>query len=258
MSQLNSWYGGLANLTFSQRIDRKEYVLKNILASKPTVKDMFCRVLDNDAADMMKALEKETSPKNFVTDNLSAQDLQTLQQAYNRLCTDKQIYTWMWDIEGWRKKSFRIQWLYDHIFAAVPYTTASRIVLDSERDKVVDKLIREQGFMNLDQDQQNRFESDHFYYGYNIEIEKEYDSYWVDILFETKHKFKIFIYVEDAQEREKLFDFFNKRDYEPEYSNEYIWLYEGNYNLLQDTYNSIMEEVNDLSARMEEYKNDIS
>ena len=258
MAQLNSWHNGLANLTFSQRIDRKEFVLKNILASKSTVKDMFCRVLDKNDNEIISTLEEETKPKEFVDKKLSVQDLNMLQQAYNRLCIDKNIYKWMWEVEEWRKKQFRIQWLYGHIFAAVPYTSASRIVLDTEREQLIEKLIREQGFINVDKDQQDRFDKDHLYYGYNIEIEKEYNSYWVDILFEMNHKYKIFIYIEDNHEREKLFEFFSSKGYEPEYRNEYIWLYEGNYNLFQDTYNSIMDDMNDLSNCIDEYKNDIA
>lgn len=255
MAQLNSWFGGLANLTFTQVIERKENVLKNILASKDGLKEMFCRVLDLPEENLLSALEEEAKPKDIVDDRLSESDRMMLQQAYNRLCTDKHIYKWMWDVEGWRKKQFRIQWLYGHIFAAVPYTSASRIVLDTEREKIAEKLIRENGFINIDEEQQKRFESDHLYYGYNIEMYKTYEWYNINIRFEMGHYYKILLYVEDAQKREDISEFFTKKGFSLTYSGELLELYEGQYNLLDETYKLIVGDLNDLSNCMKEYVN---
>jgi hypothetical protein len=255
MAQLNSWSGGLANLTFTQVIERKENVLKNILASKDGLKEMFCRVLDLPEENLLSALEEEAKPKEIVDDRLSEADRMMLQQAYNRLCTDKHIYKWMWDVEVWRKKQFRIQWLYGHIFAAVPYTSASRIVLDTEREKIAEKLIRENGFINIDEEQQKRFESDHLYYGYNIEMYKTYEWYNINIRFEMGHYYKILLYVEDAQKREDISEFFTKKGFSLTYSGELLELYEGQYNLLDETYKLIVGDLNDLSNCMKEYVN---
>ena len=255
MAQLNSWFGGLANLTFTQVIERKENVLKNILASKDGLKEMFCRVLDLPEENLLSALEEEAKPKEIVDNRLSEADRMMLQQAYNRLCTDKHIYKWMWHVEGWRKKQFRIQWLYGHIFAAVPYTSASRIVLDTEREKIAEKLIRENGFINIDEEQQKRFESDHLYYGYNIEMYKTYEWYNINIRFEMGHYYKILLYVEDAQKREDISEFFTKKGFSLTYSGELLELYEGQYNLLDETYKLIVGDLNDLSNCMKEYVN---
>lgn len=247
LAQLNSWYGGLRDLTFTQRIERKEFVLKNILASKPAIKEMFCRVLDNDESEIIAALEQEALPKPIDDNRLNEGETNLLQQAYDRLCTDSQIHKWMFGEEGARNKHFRIQWLYGHIFAAVPYTTKLRVMLDTQRDEMTMKLIQEHGFSICDDSQRETFEKYNFNKGYEVELEKEINNYVVNITFGLSHTYKIYIFIEDVEERQIKFDYFKSCGIEEaEYSGDYIWLYQGQYNTIDSSYSTIESDLKDL------------
>ena len=69
------------------------------------------------------------------------------------------------------------------------------------------------------------------------------------------HYYKILLYVEDAQKREDISEFFTKKGFSLTYSGELLELYEGQYNLLDETYKLIVGDLNDLSNCMKEYVN---
>jgi hypothetical protein len=84
---------------------------------------------------------------------------------------------------------------------------------------------------------------------------KTYEWYNINIRFEMGHYYKILLYVEDAQKREDISEFFTKKGFSLTYSGELLELYEGQYNLLDETYKLIVGDLNDLSNCMKEYVN---
>ena len=71
-------------------------------------------------------------------------------------------------------------------------------------------------------------------------------NYVVNITFGLYHTYKIYVFIEDAEERQIKFDYFKSCGIEAEYSDDYIWLYQGQYNTIDSSYVTIESDLKDL------------
>ena len=201
LSCLNKWESdsntlGMKDRYFTENAEKEKY-LKNILLGSNAVKEMFCNYFyGNNAQTGIDEYLKKVISEADICDHSN----KSFEMLYNRLIKDERAeYIFDWIEESEKKSSqFRIQDNRSYI-VAIPGTWYHRLVLDTERHKIIPDILKEcNSFKYADQGQENSMNGPmQDTWGWQIAIKKEISpDYTLELVFNEYKKVKFIVHGE--------------------------------------------------------------
>ena len=204
ISQINYWTNGLENRYITEVNEREKY-LKILLTSYKEVRKMICGYFDNDVQKPIIDYFKNDIIANAKPNDNEEEGFGML---FKRLVNDESspaLFDWIHKIEK-DKKRFRIQKNRDSFLINVPASWYDRIILDTERHKIIPELIDNYKMEYDDVNQKNMMESnvkDSF--GWAIFISKRIDNYKLQLKFNEWKWVDFFVYGPEPNKIAALF-----------------------------------------------------
>ncbi len=208
LSQLNTWRT-LVNRYFTEDADREKY-LKNIIIGQDEIRKLFCTYFDSNTAKPIEEYLVDVISDAGPQENES----QGFKMLFNRLVKDSRavhLLDWVYEREIAQRKKFRIQVNRSSLVINIPDTRYDRMLLDTERDKIIPALVDKYHMEYDDPNQKKMMESpikDSF--GWRISIKRQIDCksvrYNIIVTFNEWKWVDFYIYGPDTAELASKFD----------------------------------------------------
>lgn len=207
MSRLSSWKE-LSRQYITENSETHKY-LKILLISDSRIHEMLASILDSSKTkeDVIAGLNEATQDLIPYTGK-GAWDLQ-LAIACNALRQDVKLYNWIVN----QPSPVYVHWKNGHIAVAIPGKWYDRYFIDSEREKMAQKFIKDFGMQYYEDEYVHTSLNDYntygrykgedaiFYYSYD-----ENDEYSFNINFSNGHRFKIFVQLPSKAKAKKFLE----------------------------------------------------
>ncbi len=202
ISCLKDWNKHLANKYLTENAETHKY-LKILLHGNDTVAEMFRSLTSADdinaAVNWLKKHLKDPKTAEIAEEDFPG-NLYRYQTAWDKLLGNQSIYDWMAKEEGEKKgKYFRIYAFREHIALAIPNKHYARMLLDTDRAKISQKLCDTKEFLWGDSNQEKTYKKYGDTFGNEIELRREESNRTFAIFFKTSHEIEILITLQDEQ-----------------------------------------------------------
>lgn len=189
LSQVRSWNNGIGNLIISENANTKDKYLKNFLASREPVRAFFRQMTDLEGVEQMRAMMLQACSQSqaFGVNEVGVGDSSYAQSAYSRLVTDPRIWEWAARTESEKHKSPVIELRYGHYMLNFQRLWSSRILLDTEREKIAQRLVEDYGFEIAAQEQRDALQNFGYFTDCNVDLIKNVEGGECAIAFRADH-----------------------------------------------------------------------
>lgn len=193
LAQIPTWKNGIEDRFLSENVKTNDAYLKNFLASSAPVQAFFKRIVDLPTELEMKTAvfnAFETIP-TFDAGDVNESSASGIKRLYERLVGDEKVLDWAADIENEKGKSPVVELRYGHYMLNVPYCWSARLVLDVEREEMVQRLVEEKGFEISAPEQRKSLAKYGYFTDYNVELTRPAEEGLIKVTFKMDHVFEI-------------------------------------------------------------------
>ena len=183
---------------FTDKVEKKWNALKVMITtpSNLCIRDFLCDVLDSPTMEeVLSKLEAATHrPSLLDTKNMLAIWVDRTKAIHERLYSEPRYMRWMQDhgaIRIYKRDG-------SYYYAVERGSSVNLVLLESDRDKYIQRLINEEGFMivnnqnnSLGQTKEEDYNKYGVYYGYSIHLHKVINGWGVRVIFGTDCKLNV-------------------------------------------------------------------
>lgn len=199
ISSITNWKN-IKNRYFTDKVERKWNALK-VMITTPTnlcIRDFLCDALDSENIEEVKNKLLAATQRDSMIDTSLMEDEWKVRTTvvHKRLYSEPKYITWMQ-----HHNAFRVYKRDSYYYYAVEYgSSVNLLLLESERDLYIRRLIDEEGFtlVNTQNNSLGKTKEDDYkeygvYFGYNIHLQKKINGWTVRVVFSTACKLNVSI-----------------------------------------------------------------
>ena len=207
ISCITNW-NNLGNRYFTDKVERKYNALKVMLTapSNQCIRDFMCDTLDLPTIEDVKQYLIGATQKNSLLDtkNMNAVWAVRCKNIHMKLYSEAKYMRWMQE-----HNALRVFWRYGFYYAVEPGSSYNLVLLESERDMYVNRLIAEEGFecetvqlSSLKKNQVEEFNEYGLYFGYYVYLKKEIKGWCMRLIFSTDCKVNISVECPESEKNQ--------------------------------------------------------
>lgn len=257
LSCINGWNGadGMKDLRFTERVESNTF-LKNMIRQRYSVWQVFNIILSNASSltidDVKDRLIQELNKRQCNASALPIDDGNTVRpgqpafdKAYNKLINDTNLLDWISFVESEQDKYFKIYYAYFHIWVTIPGAQYARVMLDSNRDVLIDNLWKLQKFNYEDNNQKQVFDQYGLHFGFDVALSKTHNSREILVVFQWNNTLSVGVKFNDPADFTSLSSTFGTTKV---INDNYLEVLSRNYNSL--TWNDLNCDINNVQSKI--------
>lgn len=216
LSCINGWSNtdGMKDLRFTERVEKNTF-LKNMIRQRHFVWRMFNIILSGASSltidDVKHRLIQELNKRQcngsalpLDNGNTARPGQYAFDKAYYKLIKDTKLLDWISFVESEQDKYFKIYYSYFHIWATIPGAQYARVMLDTNRDDLIDSLCQVHGFDYDDDNQKQVFKKYGFHFGFNVMLNKTHHGKKIVVVFKWDNTLLVGVMFDDDADFSKL------------------------------------------------------
>ena len=212
ISCITNW-NNLGNRYFTDKVERKYNALKVMLTapSNQSIRDFMCDALDLPTIKDVKQylFDATLRESQLDTSNMNANWADRCANIHHKLYSDVKYMRWMQE-----HNALRVFGRYNYYYAVEYGSSYNLVLLESDRDEYVNRLIEEEDFVfetyqtsSLRKDQIQEFKEYGLYFGYYLYLRKEIKGWVLRLIFSTDCKLNVSVECPES-EKQQLMDVF--------------------------------------------------
>ncbi len=252
----DDWYNanGMKDLRFTEQVE-KDTFLKNMIRQKSSIWQLFNKILSGASSITIDDVENRLYYKVLLSScnasalpnkgNTSKPSQAAFKKAYKKLLSDRKLFEWISDIETEQKKYFKIYYAYFHIWATIPGAQYARVMLDTNRDGLIDNLWKLQKFNYEDNNQKQVFDQYGLHFGFDVALSKTHNSREILVVFQWNNTLSVGVKFNDPADYNHLSLTFGTTKV---INDNYLEVLSRNYNSL--TWNDLNRDINNVQTKI--------
>jgi len=212
ISCITNW-NNLGNRYFTDKVERKYNALKVMLTapSNQCIRDFICDAFDLPTIEDVKQylFDATLRESQLDTGNMNANWAVRCANIHHKLYSEVKYMRWMQE-----HNALRVFGRYNYYYAVEYGSSYNLVLLESDRDKYVNRLIEEEDFVfetnqtsSLRKNQVQEFKEYGLYFGYYLYLRKEVKGWVLRLIFSTDCKLNVSVECPES-EKQQLIDVF--------------------------------------------------
>lgn len=209
ISCITNW-NNLGNRYFTDKVERKYNALK-VMLTAPTnqcIRDFLCDALDLPAIEDVKQYLHDATMREsqLNTKNIDDAWIDRCVNIHKKLYSEPKYMRWMQE-----HNAFRVFGRYRFYYAVEYGSSYNLILLESNRDEFVNRLIDEEGFVfeanqtsSLRKDQIQEYNEYGLYFGYYLYLKKEVKGWVLRLIFSTECKLNVSVECPESEKQQLM------------------------------------------------------
>ena len=245
----------MKDLRFTEQVE-KDTFLKNMIRQKSSIWQLFNKILSGASSITIDDVENRLYYKVLLSacnatalpndgGNTSRPGQPAFKKAYKKLLSDRKLFDWISDIETEQKKYFKIYYAYFHIWATIPGAQYARVMLDTNRDELIDNLWKLQKFNYEDNNQKQVFDQYGLHFGFDVALSKTHNSREILVVFQWNNTLSVGVKFNDPADYNHLSLTFGTTEV---INDNYLEVLSRNYNSL--TWNDLNRDINNVQSKI--------
>jgi hypothetical protein len=234
-------YNSLNNTNFTDEVEKDKY-LKNLLASNHIVREFIRNIFDKPVIDEVKKelyrMVNRYSEIDAWSNDTNA--ITRVRRVHESLYRQPKLQDWIQ-----KEKAFRVKWFGDNLFTLRPNAWYKKIMLDTERNLAIPKIVEEYGFEYCDANQEGSYNQVGYIWGNSVDLEKKYNDRLIKLRFDLASDLKVLVEYKNEEDKNQLKAQLNLAN--EEIADDKLTIYHYKYDGI-NIYNDIKEQILDSSG----------